>query len=120
MLNASFECFDWDEGNLAKCAAHGVTIPEIEKRLSDMSKRVPRFTSDEAAEKFLEQDLSDYLDPQYMQPLTFEFQPKDTQLNLRLSKGLLKAVKARAAANGISYQKFIRMVLEQVVSRQAK
>lgn len=85
-----------------------------------MSKRIPRFTSDEAAEKFLEQDLSEYMNPKYMVPLTFEYQPKDAQLNLRLSKGLLDAVKTRAAVNGISYQKFIRMVLERAVSPPEK
>ena len=83
-----------------------------------MSKRVPILRSDEEAEKFLDQDLSDYLDPANMVPLKFEFQPKDTQLNLRLSQNLLKAVKACAAAHGISYQKFIRMTLEQVVARK--
>jgi predicted DNA binding CopG/RHH family protein len=82
-----------------------------------MSKRVPILLSDEEAEKFLDQDLSDYLDPANMVPLKFEFQPKDTQLNLRLSRNLLTAVKARAAAHGISYQKFIRMTLEQVVKQ---
>jgi len=44
-----------------------------------MSKRIPQFKTDEEAEKFLEQDLSDYLDPAYMVPLRFEFRPKDTQ-----------------------------------------
>ncbi|MBT8440894.1 MAG: hypothetical protein KJO76_00800 [Gammaproteobacteria bacterium] len=82
-----------------------------------MSKRVPRFETDEEAEKFLEQDLSDYMDPRNLRTLKYEFQPKDTQLNLRLSKGLLKAIKRSAAADGISYQKYIRMILEQAVSR---
>jgi uncharacterized DUF497 family protein len=27
--------FDWDEGNLAKCQDHGVTIAEIEHALDD-------------------------------------------------------------------------------------
>ena len=83
-----------------------------------MSKRVPRLTSDSDAEKFLDNDLSEYLDPANLHPLKFEFQPKDTQVNLRLSRGLLQAVKHRAAADGIPYQKYIRMVLEQAVSRQ--
>lgn len=30
MLNPSFERFDWDQGDPAKCAAHGVTVDEIE------------------------------------------------------------------------------------------
>lgn len=86
-------------------------------KLNVMKKRVPVFKTDEEAEAFLEQDLSDYLDPENMQRIHFEFQPKDTQLNLRLSKGLLQAVKARAAAHGLSYQKFIRMTLERVVKQ---
>jgi len=36
-------------------------------------KRMPQFKTDEEIEKFLEQDLSDYLDPKYMVPLRFEF-----------------------------------------------
>jgi len=83
-----------------------------------MSKRVPILKSDKEAEEFLNKDLSDYLDPSNLQPLLFEFQPKDTQVNLRLSKGLLEAVKVRAAAAGLSYQKFIRMTLEQVVAQR--
>ena len=90
------------------------------KRLNVMSKRVPQFKTDEEVEKFLEQDLSDYLDPKYMVPLPFEYRPKDAQVNLRLAKELLQAIKARAAAEGISYQKFIRMTLEQTVSRSSK
>ena len=82
-----------------------------------MGKRIPQFKTDEEAEKFLEQDLSDYLDPAHMIPLRFEFQPKDTQVNLRLSKGLLHAIKTRATAEGMSYQKFIRMTLEHMVAR---
>jgi len=83
-------------------------------------KRIPQFKTDEEAEKFLEQDLSDYLDPAYMVPLRFEFKPKDAQVNLRLSKGLLQAIKTRAAAEGMSYQKFIRMTLEHSVVRAEK
>ena len=82
-----------------------------------MSKRAPRLRSDKAAEKFLERDLSAYLDPANMQPLRFEFQPKDAQVNLRLSKGLLEAIKARAATEGMSYQKFMRMTLEQAITQ---
>jgi predicted DNA binding CopG/RHH family protein len=85
-----------------------------------MGKRIPQFKTDQEAEKFLEQDLTDYIDPKYLIPLRFEFKPKDAQVNLRLAKGLLQAIKARAAAEGISYQKFIRMALEQTISRSGK
>ena len=33
MMSLSFEGFDWDEGNAAKCRAHGVSIEEIENAL---------------------------------------------------------------------------------------
>jgi len=82
-----------------------------------MSKRVPNFKTDEEAEAFLEQDLAEYLDPANLQRIHFEYQPKDTQLNLRLSKNLLQAIKARAASHGLSYQKFIRLTLEQAVKQ---
>jgi len=45
---------------------------------------------------------------------------KDAQVNLRLAQGLLQAIKARAAAEGLSYQKFIRMTPQHTVSRSGK
>ena len=80
-----------------------------------MGKRVPQFKTDEEAEKFLEQGLTDYPDPEHMIPLRFEFKPKDSQLNLRLAQGLLQAIKARAAAEGL-----IHMTPEHTVSRSGK
>ncbi len=35
--------FDWDAGNLAKCQAHGVTIPEIEFALGNDPFLVPDY-----------------------------------------------------------------------------
>ena len=57
-----------------------------------MKRKVPRFTSDEQAETFLEQDLSD-LDFSQFKPTRFEFQKKTAQINLRIPKALLEAVK---------------------------
>ena len=34
MLNTAFECFDWDEANVSKCEAHGVSIAQIESALA--------------------------------------------------------------------------------------
>jgi predicted DNA binding CopG/RHH family protein len=39
-------------------------------------------------------------------------------VNMRLSRELLDSVKARAAKEGISYQRFIRRVLERAVSQR--
>ena len=46
-----------------------------------MSKQIPRFKTDEEAEQFLEQDLTDYLDPKNFTPVTFELLPKTKQVN---------------------------------------
>lgn len=68
-----------------------------------MSKRVPRLRSDEAAEAFLEQDLSDYLDPRHLALLRYEYEPKNATVNLRLSSSLLVAIKRKAGREGIPY-----------------
>ena len=73
MVPRSFENFDWDEGNREKCRKHGVSI----NGAKNMSKRAPRLRTDDEAEKLLEKDLSDYIDPKYMVPLRFEFESKD-------------------------------------------
>ena len=76
-----------------------------------MKRKVPRMTTDEEAEAFLEQDLSD-LDFSQFKPVRFEFQAKAARLNMRLPEPLLKAVKAKAKARGVPYTRFIREVLE--------
>lgn len=78
-----------------------------------MSKPLPTINSDADAENLLEQDLSDFITPENFKPVTFEFLPKTEQINLRISKPLLEAVKAQADERGIGYQKYIRQLLEQ-------
>ena len=80
-----------------------------------MSKRVPRLRTDDEAEKSLEKDLSDYIDPKHMVPLRFEFENKNKAVNIRLSEGLLNAIQDKARDEGIPYQRFIRMTLERAV-----
>jgi predicted DNA binding CopG/RHH family protein len=52
-----------------------------------------------------------------MVPLRYEVRPKGRSVNLRLSEELLDAIKARAKEEGIPYQRFIRMTLEQALLR---
>jgi predicted DNA binding CopG/RHH family protein len=52
--------------------------------------------------------------------VTFEFQNKAAQLNMRVPEPLLDAVKQRAKAQGIPYTRFIRQLMEQAVSRPGK
>ncbi len=80
-----------------------------------MKKRIPKFKSDAEAAKFLEQDLSDYLDPDNLVPVTFEFAPKNKVVNLRMSDKLLDSVKAMAKKRHMPYQRYIREIIEQSV-----
>jgi predicted DNA binding CopG/RHH family protein len=82
-----------------------------------MTRRVPKLTTDAAAEAFLDQDLSD-LDFSQFKPTRFEFERKDARVNMRLPQPLLEAVKRRAAARGMPYQRYIREALEQAVARK--
>ena len=84
-----------------------------------MSKSLPKMTSDQDAEKLLEEDLTEYLTPDNFKenftPVTFEFAPKDATISLRPSQDLLEAVKKASGKQGIGYQKFIRQSIERAI-----
>ena len=79
-----------------------------------MKKKVPQLKTDRQAEAFLAQDLSN-LDFSQFKVTRFEFEKKDDQINMRVPKPLLAAVKARAKARGIPYTRFIRETLERAM-----
>lgn len=76
------------------------------------TRKVPVMRTDEEAEAFLMQDLSD-LDFSQFKPMHFEFEKKQAQVNLRVPEGLLNAVKERAKAQGIPYTRYIRLLMER-------
>ena len=78
-------------------------------------RKVPVFKSDEEAAAFLDQDLSD-LDFSQFKTMQFEIRPKEKSINLRLSEGLLDAVRENAKREGVPYQRFIRLALERAVT----
>jgi predicted DNA binding CopG/RHH family protein len=81
-----------------------------------MKKKIPSFKTDRAAAAFVNKaDLSQY-DLSGAQLAWFEIKPKDKSINLRVSEDLYKAVRKRAAREGIPYQRFIRLMLEQAVA----
>jgi predicted DNA binding CopG/RHH family protein len=80
-----------------------------------MKKKVPKMKTDKEAEDFLDQDLSD-LDFSQFKPVRFEFEKKGAQLNMRVPKPLLDAVKAHAKARRIPYTRFIRQLMEQAIT----
>lgn len=85
----------------------------MKKRL--IRTKVPRLKNDEQAEAFLAQDLSK-LDFSQFKAVRFEFEKKDEQINMRVPRPSLAAVKARAKARGIPYTQFIRETLERAVA----
>ncbi|NIQ95951.1 MAG: hypothetical protein GWN87_18430 [Desulfuromonadales bacterium] len=88
-------------------------MPGKEKTL----KPLPRFKSDEEAERFVDDaDLTDY-DLSDGRSVRFEFEKKTARINMRMPEGLFRAIKKRAAERGIPYQRFIRETLEKEVTR---
>ena len=82
----------------------------------DRRKPLPRLSTDEEAERFVnEADLTDY-DLAQFTPVQFEFEKKSARINMRLPETLLNAVKAKAQARGIPYQRFIREAIERAVA----
>jgi predicted DNA binding CopG/RHH family protein len=82
-----------------------------------MNKSLPKLTTDKAAEQFIDEaDLSEY-DLTAFKPHSFEFAKKSKQVNMRFPEALLEAIKAKAAAQGITYQRFIRQTLEAALRR---
>ena len=77
-------------------------------------KTVPLMTTDAEAEAFLDQDLSD-LDFSQFKPISWETAPKSARINMRLPEALMQAIKAKARARGIPYQRLIREAIEQAV-----
>ena len=81
-----------------------------------MKKKIPSFRSDAAAERFVRDgDLTQY-DLSGLRPVQFEFEKKGAQLNMRLPKPLLDAVKLRAKKRGIPYTRLVREALERAVA----
>lgn len=74
-------------------------------------RKVPKFKTDEEAEAFLDQDLSD-LDWSQFKPVKIEFKRKEASLNIRLPAILMDAIKAKAKEKDMPYARYVRMVLE--------
>ena len=50
----------------------------------------------------------------------FEMRPKEKSVNLRISEGLLDAVRASAKREGVPYQRYIRHALERAVNEHKR
>jgi predicted DNA binding CopG/RHH family protein len=85
------------------------------KPIATGTRKVPILKTDEEAEAFLMQDLSD-LDFSQFARMHFEFEKKEAQVNMRVPQPLLDAVKDRAKARGIPYTRYIRMLMERDIA----
>ena len=82
-------------------------------------KPFPTFHTDEEAEDFVANaDLTEY-DMSEFRPIRYEFKVKDANVSMRMPQTLLRAVKEKAAAEGVPYQRFIRQKLEEAVAAPA-
>jgi predicted DNA binding CopG/RHH family protein len=81
-----------------------------------VKKKIPSFKTDAAAERFVSRAELTRCDLSGLKPVRFEFEKKTAQLNMRLPKLLLDAVKVRAQERGIPYTRFLRELIEQGIA----
>ncbi len=82
-----------------------------------MKKKIPIFSTDEEAERFVDTaDLSEY-DLSDFKPVQFNLDAKVAHVDLDVLQRLLDAVKDRAKARGIPFVRYIRELMERDVSR---
>ncbi len=78
-----------------------------------MKKHLKKIKTDKSVENLLKKDLSPYIHSENFQPMRFELKPKKQTVTIRMSEGLLKALKTKAKKQGIHYQKLMRQALEK-------
>ena len=85
--------------------------------MSIKAKPMPSLKSDADAEAFTDEaDLTDY-DLSGFKTMRFEIAPEGVALNVRLPGALLEAVEVKAKARGISYARYVQMLLEADVAQ---
>ena len=82
-----------------------------------MKRQVPRLTTDEAAEAFLEQDLSD-LDFVQFKAAQLEFERKDARLTMRVPQLMLDAVKQSAKPGRLKAATMLRSGDDPSIARR--
>lgn len=82
-----------------------------------MKKRLPKKNEKDFNEFFEKTDFGDYLEPKDIKKMKFELKPKDKLISLRVSSEFLMLLKKAAKKNHTKYQKLIRSILEDNISR---
>ena len=90
------------------------------RRSVTLEKKIPRFNTDAAAERFVDKaDLTKY-DLSGLQAVQYEFERITAQLNMSLPKPLLDAVKNRAKQRGIPYTRFLLELIERGLAPRSR
>lgn len=79
-----------------------------------MKKTIPSFKTDKEAEQFVDTaDLSEYnLSGRFVK---FELKRKDKSVTLRMPEALLTQIRDKAEREGMPYQRFMRLAIEQAI-----
>jgi predicted DNA binding CopG/RHH family protein len=85
-----------------------------------MKKKIPAFRTDKRAEDFVATAYLSEYDLSGLRPKMFEVEKKTAQINMRLLKPLLDAVRQRSTARGIPYPRFILEAVELALSHPEK
>ena len=80
-----------------------------------MRKSLKKIKTNKSVETLLNKDLSDYIHSGNFKKVHFELYPKNKTITIRISEPLVKALKKRAKAKGINYQKLMRQALEKAL-----
>jgi predicted DNA binding CopG/RHH family protein len=78
------------------------------------SKKVSKKKTDS-----LDKDLSSLFDKKGWKKVCFELKPKNKSITIRISEEMLEAIKAKAEDEGLDYQKWIRISIEDALNRSA-
>jgi predicted DNA binding CopG/RHH family protein len=84
-----------------------------------MKKKLKKMTTDKEVKDLLKQDLNDYIHKGNFKKTTFEFEPKDKSITIRISDPLLHSVQAVADRKGVPYQRIIRQAIEEYLKKTA-
>lgn len=85
-----------------------------------MSKRLPRMKTDKSVKRIIKKNVAEIISKENFQNASFEFEPKNKSITLRVSNKLLDAVQTSAKQRGINYQKLIREAIEQFLLKRAE
>jgi predicted DNA binding CopG/RHH family protein len=83
-------------------------------------KQFPVLRTDEEAEDFVANaDLGEY-DFSQFKPMRFEFETKNSRLNMRVPDSLVQTLKEGARERGVPYQRFTREMIELGLATNTK